>query len=109
MIVLLWLAGCGSADGETTDDTFSCERVCPAGTAVATSQQIEEGYDLDAAGDPSEYEGQIAFATFVEGRCTWTCATIQPCPPETFPVITEECFTCAALADGEIVQGGCGA
>src|SRR5687767_10868043 len=102
--LVLTLFACKPTD---LDAAIDCDTPCPAGTAVATSQQVSVGYDVDAAVDPATYSGEVGFKSFREGGCEWACATIQGCPEETFPVITTDCFTCGAIVDGEVLQGTC--
>lgn len=81
---------------------------CPVGTAFSEYRAVREGFDLDVAADPATYSGEVAFSTFGEGECLYQCETINPCPEDTFPVITADCFTCGAItSDGDVAQGSC--
>lgn len=102
--LLSLLASCAAEDVAN-----SCgSQECPVGTAFSEYRAVREGFDLDADIDPLEYSGEVAFSTQGEGECRYTCETINACPEDTFPVITEDCFTCGAItADGEVAQGSC--
>jgi len=94
------------------DEPQDCGKVetCPVGTVIEEYRESREGYEVsgDVSGDYSEYEGGIAFRRFESGSCEWACVAIQECPDPTFPVITEDCFTCGTVnADGDLVQGDC--
>ncbi len=70
-------------------------------------------YDVSAGFNPATYDADGAFASFGMGDCEYYCSVIQACPEDTFPVITEDCFTCGVVtydSAGEpvISQGNCG-
>jgi hypothetical protein len=95
------------------DEQGDCGKAetCPVGTVIEEYREDREGFEVsgDAAGDVSEYEGGVAFRRFEQGSCEWACVAIQECPASTFPVITEDCFTCGTVNnDGDVVQGDCG-
>lgn len=87
----------------------ACDEVCPAGTAPAVAAEVSEAFDLDIGADPATYSGELAFSRVGEGACEQFCLTIQPCPEDTFPVITTECFTCGLInpESGAVDQGSC--
>ena len=94
------------------DEPQDCGKVetCPVGTSIEEYRESREGFEVsgDLSSDLSEYEGGVAFRHFTNGSCEWACVAIQECPDPTFPVITEDCFTCGTVnADGDVVQGDC--
>ena len=102
------LLGLSMACGEPQD----CGKVetCPVGTVIEESRENREGFEIsnDSTIDYSEYQGELAFRRFESGSCEWACVAIQECPDDTFPVITEDCFTCGTVnPDGDVVQGDC--
>ncbi len=102
----LLLAACGDA----ADIAAECGATeCPVGTAYDEYRAVRSGIDLEiTVEDPTAYSGEIAFQNFGEGECQYTCVAIQACPEWTWPVITEDCFTCATMnEDGEVVDPEC--
>ena len=72
----------------------SCGGACPAGTWRDEVRKSRSS--------------SIAYVDFVEGSCSWSCVAVADCPPETVPVITEDCFTCArAMPSGSLAGGSC--
>ena len=57
--------------------------------------------------DVTAYAGGVAFWNFGEFECRYTCVVTQDCPEWTFPVISEDCFTCATVENGEVLGGAC--
>lgn len=88
----------------------SCETPqCPAGTTPVEAEAVSGRTDVSLGYNPSTYEADGAFTRLANGECVSYCQVIQPCPMETFPVISEGCFTCGAiLADSSVAQGSCG-
>jgi hypothetical protein len=102
---LVLLLGC-----EEDKDCGEVE-TCPVGTVIEEYRSDREGFELsgDVDGDYAGYDGGVAFRRFDNGTCEWACVAIQECPDPTFPVITEDCFTCGTVNDdGDVVQGDCG-
>ena len=99
-LVLPLLAGC-------PDDVDCSNKACPVGTKFDEYRAARDGFDLNIEHDPDTYDGQFAFRSFGEEECRYTCVAIQECPEWTFPVITADCFTCAAVVDGEVVGVEC--
>ena len=106
-VLLLYISACG--DPKAGDIASQCgEKTCPVGTTYEEYRSMRDGYDIDLAVDPTTYSGELAFKNFEEGECKWTCVLIQGCPEGTFPVISEDCFTCGAITDdGQVLQGSC--
>lgn len=104
-LLLLALLACGARKIAEECDAS----VCPVGTAPAESRALEGAIDLDLAFDPTTYAGEVAFKEISNGSCSVLCATIEPCDEGTFPVITEDCFTCGVVDEttGEVNQGSC--
>ncbi len=99
--VVLSLVGCGS-------DTLNCgDQECPVGTYFDEYRAQREGFEVEAEVDPGSYSGGVAYRDFGEEECRYTCVVMQECPAWTFPVITEDCFTCATVDEGEVVGGEC--
>jgi len=72
----------------------SCGGTCPAGTWRDEVRKSRSG--------------RVAYVDFSEGSCAWSCVAVAACPPETVPVITEDCFTCArAMPSGSLAGGSC--
>lgn len=84
------------------------ERACPAGTFHENYSANRVGFEVDTNVDVKTYSGGVAFRNMGSGECRFTCVLMQPCPEGTFPVMTEECATCAVVVDGELKQGACG-
>jgi len=105
VLVLLLAVACGNPNLAAQE----CDEECPIGTAIAKSAEITEAIDLDLGVDPSTYAGELAFKRVGEGSCEMECITIEPCDEGTFPVITEDCFTCGLVSaeTGEVNQGSC--
>jgi hypothetical protein len=105
-ILLLTLSfGCDEAEDCGKAET------CPVGTVVEEYRENREGFEISGEGstDYTSYEGGLAYRRFENGTCEWACVAIQECPDFTFPVITEDCFTCGTVNDdGDLVQGDCG-
>ena len=109
-VFFLVMLALGCKSGERAEDVAnSCgKQECPVGTAFAEYRAIREGIELGVGVDPKTYSGEVAFSHYGEGECTYTCETIAPCPADTFPVITAECYTCGQIAaDGSVGQGNC--
>jgi hypothetical protein len=71
-------------------------------------QHNRSGYDVNLGWDPAYKDAEVLFKSFSDGECKWACVVIQECPADTFPVITEDCFTCGLVNDeGEVVQAEC--
>lgn len=106
LLVLLTLAACGNP--QKTAEACG-EQECPVGTAFYESREVVEGIEIDASFDPKTYAGELAFKRMGEGSCEYYCQTIEPCDEGTFPVITEDCFTCGVVnpETGEVSQGVC--
>lgn len=106
IVALVALCACNKDSKLNQSDCGAQE--CPVGTAFSEYRADREGFDLSAGLDPATYSGEVAFSTFGESECAYQCETINPCPADTFPVITETCFTCGLItADGEVAQGSC--
>lgn len=106
-VALLLLA---AACGDTNQAASNClDVMCPVGTAPRLESELSEAIDLDVAFDPVTYAGEVAFKRVGEGSCEILCATIEPCDEGTFPVITEDCFTCGFVdsVSGGVDQGSC--
>jgi len=99
--LLLGVVGCGS------DDLDCGEQTCPVGTYFDEYRASREGFEVDVEVDVTSYSGEVAFRNFGEEECRYTCVVMQECPEWTFPVITEDCFTCATVEEGELVGGEC--
>jgi hypothetical protein len=81
---------------------------CPVGTSFSEYQSSRNGFDVSVEYNPSTYDGEVAFASFGESECRFDCVAIQACPEDSYPVITDDCFTCAVLVnDEEMVQPEC--
>jgi hypothetical protein len=91
-LVIIAFFGCkGKADSEAAR---ACEGTCPPGTY----------YD--------EYRAERSSTTphedFEAGKCKYSCVASAPCPEGYWPVITEECFTCAVeVPSGDVASAVC--
>ena len=107
-LVLVGLVACKD---EVDPDCGDAE--CPVGTAYDVYHKDREGINVTVSGShtsaTSVSKGQVAYKNYGEGECRYTCVAISECPEDTWPVITEDCFTCALLDDdGEPVSVDCG-
>ena len=105
-LLLLTLVACNK-DSKLNESDCG-EQTCPVGTSFAEYRADRQGFDLDVGVDPKTYSGEVAFSTFGESECSYQCETINPCPQDTFPVITADCFTCGVITpEGNVAQGSC--
>jgi len=102
-------AGCGDPGADAVEGAKSCgQQRCPVGTAPHESRGVTSGSDISGGYDPATYKAEGAYKRMGSGNCEYICQVTQACPNGTFPVITEACFTCAAIAsDGKVGQGAC--
>ena len=94
------------------DEPVDCGKVqsCPVGTVVEEYRESREGFEIrgTASANYRDYTGGVAYRQYESGSCQWTCVAIQGCPTDTFPVISDDCFTCGTVNDdGDLVQGEC--
>jgi hypothetical protein len=85
---------------------------CPVGTSFSESRTSMMTYDIALGFNAMTYDADGAFKSFGSGSCEYFCGVIQACPEDTFPVITDSCFTCGTVtydSAGEPVvsQGNC--
>jgi hypothetical protein len=67
---------------------------------IKKKEEASTGQSVDSSGN--------AVVDFAEDECAWTCVGDVECPDGTWPVITQDCFTCATNGpDGGIVGGEC--
>ena len=96
----------GDADADCGD------QVCPAGTAFEVYAESRVGINLTASGSAGidgNASGQLGYANYGEGECRYSCVAFAACPDGTWPVISNECYTCALLDDnGEVTSVECG-
>lgn len=106
LVAVATLFGCGNP--QKTAESCGLQE-CPVGTLFYESREVVEGIDIAAAYDPATYSGELAFSRVGEGRCEYYCQTMEPCDEGTFPVITEDCFTCGVVnqESGDVSQGVC--
>lgn len=100
----------GACSDEGLVATECGKQVCPTGTGVVEKRSIEggKGYDVSKGFDPSTFDpDQKAYLTFDKGECEYACTPLQACPDGTFPIITNDCFTCGAIIGDEIKQAVC--
>lgn len=100
----------GVCSDEAVVATECGKQVCPTGTGVVEKRSVEggKGYDVSQGFDPAEFDPkQTAYLTFDKGECEYACSPLQPCPDGTFPIITNDCFTCGAIIGDEIKQAVC--
>jgi hypothetical protein len=100
----------GVCSDEAAVATECGKQECPVGTGVVESRSIEgsKGYDVSQGFDPNKFDpNAVAYLTFDKGECAYACTPLQACPEGTFPVITGDCFTCAAIIGDEIKQATC--
>jgi hypothetical protein len=112
---------CGNIKEDGTVDQGACsdeglvatecgKQLCPTGTGVVEKRSIEggKGYDVSQGFDPATFDpDQKAYLTFDKGECEYACTPLQACPDGTFPIITNDCFTCGAIIGDEIKQAVC--
>lgn len=112
---------CGAIQDDGTVDQGVCsdeavvatecgKQVCPTGTGVVEKRSIEggKGYDVSQGFDPATFDSkETAYLTFDKGECEYACSPLQACPDGTFPIITNDCFTCGAIIGDEIKQAVC--
>lgn len=101
----------GIAQGACTDEgkvAIECgKQECPYGTGFEEKRSITSGYDISKGYDPS-YDPATAYGVFGSGACEFACKVLYPCPTDTFPVMTRDCFTCGQIVNGVVLQGNCG-
>ena len=111
----LWLAvavmSLGCKDKADAEDILTCgEQECPPGTYFDEERIFESGVNVSVGVTPTKgsANGKFGYASFKNGECSFTCVAVAECPDDTWPVITDECFTCAAFNDdGDIVAHNC--
>ncbi len=105
----LALPGCGDPGADAVEVAKACgQQRCPVGTALRESRSVTTGSDISGGYDPVTYKADGAYKRLGSGQCEYICQLIQPCPDGTFPVITEDCFTCGAIGSGgAVAQGAC--
>jgi hypothetical protein len=98
IVIAFWVAACSDPGEDARAIAESCgQQKCPAGTAVTEMRSISGGTDVSGSFDPSTYQAAGAYAKFGTGECQYACVVIQPCPPDSYPAITETCFRCGPL------------
>ncbi len=109
MAALHCATGCSDPVAGAQNVAMSCgERPCPTGTTFHESRSFSGGTDVSAGYMPGTNTVSGAFSRFGMGDCEYICSAIQDCPMDTFPVISDSCFTCAAiLPSGELGQAMC--
>ena len=83
---------------------------CPVGTSLEEARSVSstERDVSDGAGPSGGESGGKGFSLMSEGSCSYACVADSPCPTGTWPVITEDCFTCALLdSDGQVIESEC--
>ncbi|HCH65616.1 MAG TPA: hypothetical protein DFR83_22625 [Deltaproteobacteria bacterium] len=98
------------ACGLGKDDERCATAGCPVGTGLEEVRSLRAGErDVSDGSDPPVgISGGRGVAFFEDEVCAWTCSAISECPSGTWPVITEDCFTCAILDDlGQVLDSEC--
>jgi hypothetical protein len=82
------------------------DQPCPVGTTFRERRDISSGHDISAGFDPATCEAGGAFRSTGTGACEPARVGIDPCPWNTFPVVTDACFTCGVVSSaGEVAPG----
>jgi hypothetical protein len=110
--ILLLIGFVVSCKGSKDDEECGTQ-TCPAGTAVDEYRSDRSGVNISAGGSynpgTTSVSGKLAYANYGSSECRYTCVAFSECPPETWPVIDNECFTCATINDdGEPIHVDCG-
>lgn len=80
---------------------------CPAGTRPVALSASKNAIDVSTYASPRTWSGGIGYKTFGERSCQVACVATQACPAGTFPVITQNCFTCGQVVGDGVKQGAC--
>ena len=87
---------------------------CPVGTSPYETKSLTlasaDGAPLvDVSDGPSqESAGSIGYVVYTEESCSFACVAIEPCPSNSVPIITRDCYTCAPLTEsGDIASTSC--
>jgi hypothetical protein len=107
--LLLAAANCSDPAEKAGETASACgKRSCPAGTRPEESRMLDASNDISGGYDPATYKAEGAYKRSGSGSCEYACVVTQACPDNTFPIITDECFTCGAIDDeGQVDQGVC--